>query len=46
MCETLINTLKNYKKRQDKLKKEYKRNYHYYHIEDVVDKYDNVKDKE
>ena len=45
MCETLINSLKNYKQRQDKLKKEYKSNYNYYHLEDVIDKYGNVKEQ-
>lgn len=36
---TLLNALKNYKKKQNYLKSLYKNNYHYYHIEDVKNEY-------
>lgn len=42
MCQTLLNALKNFKKRQMKLKKLYGNNYTYYHLEDVENEYGKI----
>lgn len=42
ICQTLLNALKNYKKKQTHLKYLYGSNYKYYHLEDVKNEYGKV----
>ena len=42
ISDTLYMALKNFKNRQDKLKKEFGKNYHYYHLEEVKNKYGKI----
>ena len=42
ISETLLKILKNYKKKQNYLKKVYGKDYHYYHLEDVTNKHGKV----
>lgn len=42
ICQTLLNALKNYKKKQAHLKHLYGSNYKYYHLEDVKNEYGKV----
>lgn len=42
ISDTLYIALKNFKNRQDKLKKEFGKNYHYYHLEEVKNKYGKI----
>ena len=42
ICQTLLNALKNYKKKQTHLKHLYGSNYKYYHLEDVKNEYGKV----
>lgn len=39
ICDTLLVALKNYKKKQENFKKLYGKRYHYYHLEEVKNKY-------
>ncbi len=39
VCDTLLVALKNYKKKQENFKKLYDKTYHYYHLEEVKNKY-------
>ena len=39
ICDTLLVALKNYKKKQEDFKKLYGKRYHYYHLEEVKNKY-------
>ena len=39
ICDTLLTALKNYNSKQDNYKKDYGKNYKYYHLEDVKNKY-------
>lgn len=42
ICDTLLTALKNYKSKQDNYKKDYGKNYKYYHLEDVKNKYGKI----
>lgn len=42
ISNTLLNALKNYKRKQSYLKRLYGQNYHYYHLEDVKNNYGKV----
>ena len=42
ICDTLLVALKNYKKKQDNFKRIYGKDYQYYHLEDVKNKYGKI----
>ena len=42
ICDTLLTALKNYKSKQDNYKKDYGKNYKYYHLEAVKNKYGKI----
>lgn len=42
ICNTLLTALKNYKSKQDNYKRDYGKNYKYYHLEDVKNKYGKI----
>lgn len=42
ICDTLLVALKNYKKKQDNFKRIYGRDYQYYHLEEVMNKYGKI----
>lgn len=42
ICDTLLVALKNYKKKQDDFKRAYGKDYQYYHLEDVKNKYGKI----
>lgn len=42
ICDTLLVALKNYKKKQDNFKRIYGRDYQYYHLEEVKNKYGKI----
>lgn len=42
ICDTLLIALKNYKNKQEELKKMYGKDYHYYHVENVTNIFNKV----
>ena len=42
ICDTLLIALKNYKNKQEEFKKMYGKDYHYYHVENVINIFNKV----